>query len=107
MSRPHIHHFSRFMGSAIVRGDEMLSAGCRDCDRVITFHAQAKAALTVNRVLDAILRTDEISTHELMEDCEINARGYLVRILRHLRDQGHIRMVRRGVYGPQRPEAVR
>lgn len=101
MSRVHQHRFSRFLGSEIVRGDEMLTAGCRDCDRTISFHADARAALTTNRVLDAIEARPGISTHEIMERCGIKARGYLVRILRHLRDQGHIQMLERGTYGPR------
>lgn len=103
MSKPHTHCYNRFLGSAIVRGDEMIRVGCRDCDHEIEFHANARAALTSTRVLDAIREAGEIDTHEIMERAGISARGYLVRILRHLRDQGHVKMLRRGVYGPRRP----
>lgn len=101
MTKIHTHKFSRFLGCEIVRGDEMMRVGCRDCDRVITVYVEARHAIKVNKVLDAILDDGEISTHEIMERCGINARGYLVRILRHLRDEGLVRMIRRGVYGPQ------
>lgn len=106
MSRIHEHRFTRFMGSEIIRGDELIRVGCRDCDHQISFHANAKAALTVTRVLDAIKAAGEIETRSIMERVGINARGYMVRILRHLRDQGHVRMIRRGVYGPRRPGEV-